>query len=339
MTKIVKKLLVTGGCGYIGSHTVIELLQKDYEVVVFDNLSNSSRETINRINEITKKTVQFVNGDIRDYNALIQVLRENYFDAVLHFAGLKSVGESLQNPHLYYENNVLGSLTLLKAMSKSNVKTIVFSSSATVYSEFEPSPIKERMKTVMPNNPYGASKLIVEKILSDTYKSDSDWCVFILRYFNPVGAHPSGLVGESPLGEPNNLMPLIGQAAIGRLNYLSVFGNDYNTPDGTCIRDFIHVVDLAKGHIKALQKCNKKQGVSIVNLGTGIGHSVMKIIEIYKSVNDIKIPIKIVKRRPGDVPISYADARYAKDFLNWKAELDVESMCRDAWNWHLRNKM
>ena len=333
------KVLVTGGLGYIGSHTCVELLQENYEVVVLDNLSNSKEEVKDKIKEITGKEVKFYLGDMIDEQLLDQIFATEKIDAVIDFAAYKAVGESVQKPIEYYTNNVSTVLVLLKTMMKHNVKKIVFSSSATVYGDPERVPIKEEDKIGGTTNPYGTSKLFVEQILKDLYKSDNDWDIAILRYFNPIGAHPTGLIGEEPNGIPANLMPYIAKVASEELECLSVFGNDYPTKDGTGVRDYIHVVDLAKGHIKALEKLEKEQkGLYIYNLGTGTGYSVLDIVNAFQKVNNVKVNYKIAPRRPGDIAECYSDPTKAKEELNWTATLTIEDMCKDAYNFILKNK-
>ena len=333
------KVLVTGGLGYIGSHTCVELLQENYEVVVLDNLSNSKEEVKDKIKEITGKEVKFYLGDMIDEQLLDQIFTTEKIDAVIDFAAYKAVGESVQKPIEYYTNNVSTVLVLLKTMMKHNVKKIVFSSSATVYGDPERVPIKEEDKIGGTTNPYGTSKLFVEQILKDLYKSDNDWDIAILRYFNPIGAHPTGLIGEEPNGIPANLMPYIAKVASGELECLSVFGNDYPTKDGTGVRDYIHVVDLAKGHIKALEKLEKEQkGLYIYNLGTGTGYSVLDIVNAFQKVNNVKVNYKIAPRRPGDIAECYSDPTKTKEELNWTATITIEDMCKDAYNFILKNK-
>lgn len=326
------KILVTGGCGYIGSHTVVELLENDYEVVIVDNLSNSKKDVIDRIKEITKKDVKFYELDVCDKNELTKVFKENKIDAVIHFAGFKAVGESCEKPLMYYRNNIDSSLSLLEVMNEFNVKKIAFSSSATVYGKPEALPIKETSK-LYTTNPYGSTKLMIENILRDLYKSDNDWSIAILRYFNPIGAHNSGLIGENPNGIPNNLMPYIIKVANKELECLGIFGDDYDTHDGTGVRDYIHVVDLAKGHIAALNKILKDKGCDAYNLGTGTGYSVLDIVNTFNKVNNIDVPYKIKERRSGDIDACYADPTYAKEKLNWEAKLKLEDMCKDAYNY------
>ena len=331
------KILVTGGAGYIGSHTVVELVEAGYEVVVYDNLTNSSPISLERVTQITGKRVTFIEGDIRDKAALNSLFSVHAFDAVIHFAGLKAVGESVEQPLKYYKNNVYGSLQLLEVMTEHNVKTIVFSSSATVYGNPVELPLHEKMPTGIPTNPYGMSKLMIENILGDLYRADNSWRIARLRYFNPVGAHSSGLIGEDPMGIPNNLMPFITQTALGKLDELSIFGDDYPTVDGSGVRDYIHVVDLAKGHLAALCKLKEYKDMITVNLGTGEGYSVLQIIETFETVNNVKVPYKIVQRREGDVASCYADTSYAKELINWEANLGLNDMCRDSWNWQSNN--
>ena len=327
------KVLVTGGLGYIGSHTSVELLEEGHEVVVLDNLSNSKEEVKDKIKQITGKEVKFYLGDMINEELLDEIFTKEKIDAVIDFAAYKAVGESVKKPVEYYTNNVSTVLVLLKVMKKHNVKKLVFSSSATVYGNPEHVPIKETDKTGGTTNPYGTSKLFVEQILKDLYKSDNTWDIAILRYFNPIGAHKSGLIGEEPNGIPANLMPYIAKVANKELECLSVFGNDYKTKDGTGVRDYIHVVDLAKGHIKALEKLEKeKQGLYIYNLGTGIGYSVLDIVNAFEKVNHIKINYKITDRRPGDIAECYSDPSKAKEELGWEATLTIEDMCRDAYN-------
>lgn len=331
------KILVTGGCGYIGSHTCCELLDNNYEVVIVDNLCNSKEEVIDKIKQITNKDVTFYKGDVRDISLLEKVFNENDIKAVIHFAGLKAVGESVQKPLLYYRNNIDSTLSLLEVMSKFSCKRIVFSSSATVYGSPKFLPIKEDFP-LSTTNPYGSTKLYIEEILKDLYISDNEWSIAILRYFNPIGAHKSGLIGENPNGIPNNLMPYILKVATKELAVLNVFGNDYDTKDGTGVRDYIHVVDLAKGHISAIEKVLSTSGVDCYNLGTGHGYSVLDLVTTFERVNNVKVNYQIVDRRPGDVAACYADPSYAKDKLNWEAELDIEDMCRDGYNYIKGNK-
>jgi len=330
----VMSVLVTGGAGYIGSHTAVELLNSGKDVVIIDNFSNSKPEVLDKIKEITGKDFKFYEIDYLDREALEKVFEENEIEAVLNFAGFKAVGESVAKPIEYYANNVSGALVLLDTMKKYNVKTFVFSSSATVYGDPEIIPITEDCKTGGTTNPYGTSKLFIEQILKDIYTSDPTWNICILRYFNPVGAHQSGLIGEEPQGIPNNLMPYIVRVAKGTLKELSVFGNDYNTPDGTGVRDYIHVVDLAIGHIKALEKLEKeKKGLFIYNLGTGNGYSVLDMVKSFEKATGKKVEYKIAPRRPGDIASCYADPKKAREELGWKANLGIDEMCRDSWNY------
>ena len=327
-------VLVTGGAGYIGSHTVVELLNENKEVIVVDNFSNSKPEMLDRIKKITNKDFKFYELDYSNKEKMDKVFAENKIDSVIHFAGYKAVGESVEKPIEYYTNNVSGTLNLLDVMRKHNVKTIIFSSSATVYGDPEVVPLTEMCKIGGTTNPYGSSKLFIEQILKDVYKSDNTWDVCILRYFNPIGSHESGIIGEEPQGRPNNLMPYIVRVASGELEELSIFGNDYNTPDGTGVRDYIHVVDLAKGHIKALEKLEKeKSGIYIYNLGTGKGYSVLDMVHAFEKTTGQKIKYKITERRAGDIATCYADATKAKEELNWVAEKTLEDMCRDSWNY------
>jgi UDP-glucose 4-epimerase len=330
-------VLVTGGAGYIGSHTVLQLLDNNYQLWVLDNLCNASPEGLNRVQDLTGKTVNFIQGDIRDSKLLNTLFSENTIDAVIHFAGLKAVGESVEKPLMYYQNNVYGTLTLCEAMALHGVKNLVFSSSATVYGDPVALPLKEDMPTGHPTNPYGQSKLMVELILRDLHKSDPSWNIALLRYFNPAGAHPSGRIGEDPNGIPNNLMPFISQVASGKRECLSVFGGDYDTPDGTGVRDYIHVEDLAAGHLKALQKLDTKPGLVTYNLGTGDGYSVLDMIKEFEKQSGQAIPYKIVARRQGDVAACYAEPSLARDELNWQAKKGLAEMCRDAWNWQSNN--
>lgn len=331
------KILVTGGTGYIGSHTVIELLNNNHEVVIIDNLSNSCTNVINRIVEITGKNIEFYNVDIRNYDDLDEVCSQHSFDCCIHFASLKSVEESIKKPLLYYDNNVVGTINLLKILSNNGCKNIIFSSSATVYGNPQTIPIYETHPIGNATNPYGQTKIDIEKILTNLYNSDNTWNIVLLRYFNPIGAHKSGKIGENPLGVPNNLMPYITQVAIGKRDCLSVFGNDYDTKDGTCIRDYIHVVDLAKGHVAALKNINTNKGLSIFNLGRGEGYSVLDLINTFEKTTGIKIPYKFAPRRNGDVMINFADVTKAKEELGWIAENDIKDMCKDAWNWQKNN--
>lgn len=329
-------ILVTGGAGYIGSHTCVLLLEAGYDVVVLDNLSNSSAKSIDRVEKITGKKIKFYECDILDRAGMRAIFEQNKIDAVIHFAGLKAVGESVAIPLKYYENNITGTLHLLEVMQEFGVKKMVFSSSATVYGLTDKMPLTEDLPTSA-NSPYGQTKLMIEQILTDLCVSDKDWSIVLLRYFNPVGAHESGTIGENPKGIPNNLMPYITQVALGKLKELSIFGNDYPTKDGTGVRDYIHVVDLADGHIKALDKIKTQNGVMIYNLGTGIGYSVLDLVKAFEEANGVKVNYKIAPRRPGDVTICYADASKAKTELGWEAKKNIVDMCRDSWNWQKNN--
>ncbi len=324
-------ILVTGGTGYIGSHTCVELLENGYNVIIIDNFSNSKRDVVDKIKEITKKDFKFYEGDCCDKNILNKIFDENNIDAVIHFAGFKAVGESVKMPLMYYRNNLDSTITLLEVMKSKNCKRFVFSSSATVYGKPASLPIREDFP-LSTTNPYGSTKLMIEGILKDLYKSDNSWSIAILRYFNPIGAHKSGLIGENPNDIPNNLMPYIVKVANKELEILSVFGNDYDTPDGTGVRDYIHVVDLARGHIKAIEKVLNDSGVDCYNLGTGNGYSVLDLVETFKKVNNVDVKYQIVDRRPGDIDACYADPSYAKEKLHWEATLNIDDMCRDAYN-------
>ena len=327
-------ILVPGGAGYIGSHTVIELLNSGRDVVIIDNFSNSKKQVLEKIKQITKKDFKFYEINYLDKKSLEKVFEENNIEAVLNFAGYKAVGESVQKPLEYYENNISGAIVLLETMKKYNVKKFIFSSSATVYGDSEIIPITEECKIGGTTNPYGTTKLFIEQILQDLYKSDNSWDIAILRYFNPVGAHESGLIGEEPQGIPNNLMPYIVRVASGQLKELSVFGNDYNTPDGTGVRDYIHVVDLAKGHIKALEKLEKEQkGIFIYNLGTGTGYSVLDMVKAFEEATGEKVKYRITPRRAGDIAICYSDPTKAKKELNWEATKSLKDMCQDSWRY------
>lgn len=337
-TIIVKdKILVTGGSGYIGSHTTLTLLQAGYDIVVLDNLSNSSAESLERLHCICGITPEFVEGDVRDRNLLDKIFTDHNISAVLHFAGLKAVGESTQQPLDYYSNNVLGTITLCQAMAKANVLNLVFSSSATVYGDATQMPLREDTPTSTPTNPYGRSKLMVEEILQDLAKSDSRWSIALLRYFNPVGAHQSGLIGEDPNGPPNNLMPYISQVAIGQLKQLSVFGSDYPTQDGTGVRDYIHVQDLAEGHLSALKAISLKPGINIWNLGTGIGYSVLEMIRAFELASGRTVSYCVVDRRAGDIAECWASASKAANDLGWTAKRGLAEMVSDAWRWQENN--
>ena len=329
-------ILVTGGTGYIGSHTCVELLNRGEDIVVVDNLSNSKIEMCDKIKEITGKDFKFYKVDLLDRENLEKVFEENNISEVIHFAGFKAVGESCLKPVMYYHNNITGTLVLLETMNKFGCKKIVFSSSATVYGNPKTVPIKEDFP-LSTTNPYGSTKLMIENILNDVYKADNEWSIVILRYFNPIGAHESGKIGENPNGIPNNLMPYINHVAIGKLDHLNVFGNDYDTEDGTGVRDYIHVVDLAKGHLKAIDKAREVAGVNIYNLGTGKGYSVLDIVNTFQDVNGIEIKYEIVERRPGDIAKCYADPTKAKEELGWIADKDLEQMCKDAWNYTCNN--
>ena len=333
-------ILVTGGAGYIGSHTVVELLNNGMEVIIIDDFSNSKPQVLENIKKITGKDFKFYEMNYADREKLEKVFEENpKIDGVINFAGFKAVGESVQKPIDYYINNVSGALVLLDTMKKYNVKKFVFSSSATVYGEENEIPYVETMKTGGTTNPYGTTKLFIEQILKDIYKSDNSWDIAILRYFNPIGSHESGLIGEEPQGIPNNLMPYVVRVASGQLEELSIFGNDYDTPDGTGVRDYIHVVDLAKGHVKAIEKLNKEEkGLYIYNLGTGIGYSVLDIVKTFEKVTGQKVKYKIAPRRAGDLAEFYANAQKAKEELGWEAEKTLEDMCRDSWNYIEKNK-
>ena len=331
------RILVTGGAGYIGSHTVLELLNTGYEVVVLDNLSNSSPESLKRVEKLTGKKVTFYEADILDRDKLNEIFSKEKFDACIHFAGLKAVGESVEKPWEYYENNIAGTLTLVDVMRKHNLKNIIFSSSATVYGDPAFVPITEECPKGQCTNPYGWTKSMLEQVLSDIQKADKEWNVILLRYFNPIGAHKSGTMGEDPNGIPNNLMPYITQVAIGKRDHLTIFGNDYDTHDGTGVRDYIHVVDLAIGHVKALDKIKENCGLKIYNLGTGHGYSVLDIVKNFEEANGIKIPYEIGPRRSGDIATCYASADKAKEELGWTAQYGIKEMCADSWNWQKNN--
>lgn len=330
-------ILVTGGAGYIGSHTCIELLDANHKVIVLDNLSNSSEESLRRVQQLTGKTLTFIEGDIRNSDDLNAIFANHAIDAVIHFAGLKAVGESQKIPLAYFDNNISGSVTLVKAMEKAEVFTLVFSSSATVYDEKNISPLNEDMPTGMPSNNYGYTKLIVEQMLEKAALTDNRWSIALLRYFNPVGAHKSGLIGEDPQGIPNNLMPYITQVAVGMREKLSIFGNDYETIDGTGIRDYIHVVDLASAHLCALNNRLTHKGCRAWNIGTGNGHSVLQVKNTFEEVNGISVPFEFAPRRSGDVAISYADNARAREELGWQPENNIEDMLRDSWHWQQKN--
>ena len=329
------RILVTGGAGYIGSHTCVELLDAGYQVVVYDNFSNSHPEALNRVERITGKKIQLVIGDIRDRALLEKTLKDYKCEAVIHFAGLKSVGESVEKPLDYYDNNIIGTHRLLTAMKNVGLKTIVFSSSATVYGEPQYLPLDEK-HPLSATNPYGRSKLFIEDMLRDCYKADAAWKIIILRYFNPVGAHESGLIGEDSQDIPNNLMPFVAQIAVGRRDMLNIWGGDYPTPDGTGVRDYIHVTDLAKGHLKALKALNQPQCIEI-NLGTGQGNSVLEVVAAFEAASGKSVPYVIAPRRTGDVASCYADPALAEQYLKWKAELSLQQMCNDHWHWQEKN--
>lgn len=331
-----KTILITGGTGFIGSHTCVELLQAGYDVIVLDNLVNSKESSIERIKQITNCDVKFYKIDLLDFEGTKRVFEENNIDSVIHFAGLKAVGESVEKPLEYYENNIGGTLNLIKAMKFGNCKNIVFSSSATVYGVNNKVPYTEDMSTSA-TNPYGYTKVMIEQILNDMSVSHKDWSVVALRYFNPIGAHESGLIGEDPNGIPNNLVPYIAQVALGKQERLRVFGDDYETPDGTGVRDYIHVTDLAKGHLAALEYAAEHKGFQPVNLGTGKGSSVMEVVKAYEKACGKKIPVEVTSRRPGDIAESYAETALAKKLLNWEAKLDINKMCADSWNFTVKN--
>ena len=330
-------ILVTGGAGYIGSHTVVELQQAGYDVVVVDNLSNSSEVSLQRVEKITGKPVKFYKADILDREALEDIFAKESIQCCIHFAGLKAVGESVQKPWEYYYNNISGTLILLDVMRKHNVKNMIFSSSATVYGNPAFIPITEGCPKGEITNPYGQTKGMLEQILTDMQKADPEWNVILLRYFNPIGAHKSGTIGENPNGVPNNLMPYITQVAVGKLKELGVFGNDYDTPDGTGVRDYIHAVDLARGHVKAIKKIEENPGLEIYNLGTGVGYSVLDIVKNFEEASGVKIPYVIKPRRAGDIATCYSDASKAKRELGWEAEYGIKEMCEDSWRWQKQN--
>ncbi len=330
-------ILITGGCGYIGSHTCIELLSSGHDIVVLDNFYNSDIEALNRVKELSGKDFPFYECDIRDAEGLRRIFRENDIDVVIHFAGLKAVGESVEKPLEYFDNNVNGTLVLCSVMREFGCKRMVFSSSATVYGMNNPSPLNETMEVGAVTNPYGRTKFMIECILQDLCVSDPDWSVVLLRYFNPIGAHKSGRIGEDPSGIPNNLMPYVTQVAVGKREKLSVFGNDYDTPDGTGVRDYIHVVDLARGHVCAVNYALKTTGIEAVNLGTGTGYSVLDLVKTFEKVNNVPVPFAIVDRRPGDIGTCYSNPAKAKELLGWEAEFGLEDMCRDAWRWQSQN--
>ena len=330
-------VLVTGGAGYIGSHTCVELLNSGYGVVVVDNLCNANPKSLDRVRELTGKDLRFYEGDVRDEGLLRKIFAENDIGCVIHFAGLKAVGESVEKPWEYYDNNLNTTLVLTKVMKEAGMKNIIFSSSATVYTSDNEMPLKETSRTGGCTNPYGWTKYMTEQILSGISHADPDWSVVLLRYFNPIGAHKSGLMGENPRGIPNNLMPYITQVAIGRREKLSIFGNDYPTPDGTCVRDYIHVMDLAKGHVAAVKFATENKGTEVFNLGTGIGYSVMDTVNTFMEVNHVDVPYQIVGRRAGDIATCYADPAKSKEVLGWTAQETLADMCRDSWNWQQKN--
>ncbi|AIE81884.1 UDP-glucose 4-epimerase [Bacillus cereus] len=330
-------ILITGGAGYIGSHTCIELLNNNYKIIVVDNLSNSSIESLNRVKEITGKQFEFYKEDVLNREKMNEIFLENNIEAVMHFAGFKAVGESTIIPLTYYYNNIISTIVLCDVMQKHNVKNFIFSSSATVYGIPKTSPITEEFPLSV-TNPYGQTKLMIEQIMRDVAKADDEWSIALLRYFNPFGAHQSGRIGEDPNGIPNNLMPYVTQVAVGKLKELNIFGNDYPTKDGTGVRDYIHVVDLAKGHVKALEKVLKTKGIEAYNLGTGKGYSVLEMVKAFEKVSGKKIPYKVIGRRPGDVAICFADVSKAKRELGWEAEYGLEEMCVDSWRWQVNNK-
>ena len=332
-------ILVTGGAGYIGSHTCVELLNAGYGVGVVDNLGNSNPKSLERVEELTGRKITFYRGDVRDKALMDKIFAENEIAAVIHFAGLKAVGESVAQPWRYYDNNLNSTLVLTKAMEEAGVKNIIFSSSATVYSGDNEMPLREDSRTGGCTNPYGWTKYMTEQILSGMCTADSSWSVALLRYFNPIGAHKSGRIGEDPRGIPNNLMPFITQVAVGRREFLSVYGNDYPTPDGTGVRDYIHVVDLAKGHVAAVRYVMEHTGCEVFNLGTGVGYSVLDMVNTFMEVNGVNVPYEIVARRPGDLPTCYADPSKSAEILGWRAEKNLEDMCRDSWRWQSRNPM
>ena len=337
-TKVKKvNVLVTGACGYIGSHTCVELLSRGYSVIALDNLSNSSLKVLDRVKKITNRNLKFYKTDILNKNDLEKIFSENDIDCIIHFAGLKSVGESNKFPLLYYENNVSGTINLCTIMSKYNVKKMIFSSSATVYGNLRTLPYKESMPIGEPSNPYGRTKAFIEKILYDICNSDKNWSIIALRYFNPIGAHSSGLIGEDPRGIPNNLMPYISQVAVGKLKQLTIFGNNYDTPDGTCIRDYIHVVDVAIGHIVSIENLKKINGYNVYNLGTSKGTSVLELIKTFENVTKVKINYKFGEPRDGDLPVVFANSDKAFKELAFKARYDLSKMCADAWNWQRNN--
>ena len=332
-------ILVTGGAGYIGSHTCLELLNRGYDVTVIDNLCNSSPKSLERVAQLAGKAVQFYEGDVRDEALLERIFREQQIACVIHFAGLKAVGESVAKPWLYYDNNLNSTLVLTKVMGRVGVKNLIFSSSATVYTADNTMPLRETSRTGGCTNPYGWTKYMTEQILQGLCAAEADWSVCLLRYFNPIGAHESGVIGEDPRGIPNNLMPYITQVAVGRREKLGVFGNDYDTPDGTGVRDYIHVVDLAKGHVAAVDYVLRNRGCEVFNLGTGSGYSVLEMVKTFSEVNGVAVPYQITDRRPGDIATCYADPTKSRKLLGWAAEKTLADMCRDAWNWQSKNPM
>ncbi|MDO4177807.1 MAG: UDP-glucose 4-epimerase GalE [Phascolarctobacterium sp.] len=330
-------VLLTGGAGYIGTHTTVALLEAGFDVIVADNFSNSCPEAINRVEQITGKKIKLYEVDVADQKQLVQIFAENKITGVIHFAGFKAVGESVKLPIKYYRNNLDTTLTLLECMARFGVKNLVFSSSATVYGDENPSPCVETMRTGKCANPYGMTKAFIEQILVDVAAAHKEMSIVLLRYFNPVGAHPSGLIGENPGGIPNNLMPYVSQVAVGKRDKLTIFGNDYNTPDGTCQRDFIHIMDLAQAHVKAIEFVEKNCGLDVFNIGTGEPYSVLDLVQTFEKVNGLKIPYEFGARREGDLPVVWADVSKAARVLGWKAELNLEDMCRDSWNWQKKN--
>ena len=333
------QVLVTGGAGYIGSHTCVELLSSGYDLVVIDNLCNSNPKSLDRVQELTGKTLRFYEGDVRDEALLTKIFAENQIGCVIHFAGLKAVGESVAMPWEYYDNNLNSTLVLTKVMKKAGMKNLIFSSSATVYTADNEMPLRETSCTGGCTNPYGWTKYMTEQILSGMATAEPDWSIVLLRYFNPIGAHESGRIGEDPRGIPNNLMPYITQVAVGRREKLSIYGDDYNTPDGTGVRDYIHVVDLAKGHVAAVKYATEHNGCEVFNLGTGAGYSVLEMAHTFRDVNNVALPYVIAPRRPGDIAICYADPSKSRDILGWTAEKTLADMCRDSWNWQKNNPM
>ena len=332
-------VLVTGGAGYIGSHTCVELLESGYGVIVVDNLCNSNPEALTRVQELTGKSLKFYEGDVRDEALLTRIFAENQIGCVIHFAGLKAVGESVAKPWEYYDNNLNSTLVLTKVMKKAGMKNLIFSSSATVYTADNEMPLKETSRTGNCTNPYGWTKYMTEQILSGLAHADSEWSVVLLRYFNPIGAHESGRIGEDPRGIPNNLMPYITQVAVGRREKLSVYGDNYDTPDGTGVRDYIHVVDLAKGHVAAVKYAAENRGCEVFNLGTGTGYSVLDMVKAFRDVNQVALPYVITDRRPGDIATCYADPSKSREKLGWMATKNLKDMCRDSWNWQKSNPM